>query len=515
VPPELENLTEALQRHLGVQQAQTFEPENITADAIARLAEKRGDSERLEQLWRSPDEAAQDLVEGDPTSAREPLLALRKVLDSSLVVNRYASGVPKSFLPFTPLFVRSRYAGSVYRDLGRSVVEALWDRPGLATTREQIRDQVAGWGVQHPLALLLAPLCRERATEKVRDKALLAAALDADADLRAWADQVVVEDWKAWVQAGPRLSVDEQVETMTGLIGLHLHVALLWRLGDTIPLGSKLVRDRRYPPLFFLMVEGQESDAALAGASSHACLRAACNFLGFWRGRAYDALELVAGQAVEQAATEDETLRNALAPMDWTAPRVWLTLRIRGKRTERAQREFASVLETKLQDQASLHREPDRETVTRLVVEALARPFSGVSLDKFKDFLRGTGRAAGIVGPNQPRSRRRYLLDERGLSLLARLHACRAAEDVRSDEEDRASVEAFLDDIFDRYGMIITTERSRVRERLARGGPLRQLEALFPSEEAVRRNRTVLDRRLDALRLVRRYSDASAVIRLP
>jgi hypothetical protein len=155
--------------------------------------------------------------------------------------------------------------------------------------------------------------------------------------------------------------------------------------------------------------------------------------------------------------------------------------------------------------------------VRRLVVESLARPFSGDSsvVDKVKDFLRGTGRAAGIVGPNDPRSRRRYLLDERGLSLLARLHARRSPEDVRSDEEDKTSVEAFLDDIFDRYGMIITTERSRVREQLAGSGPLRRLEALFPSEEAARRNRAVLDRRLDALRLVRRFSDASAVIRLP
>ena len=322
MPPELDNLTEALQRHLGVQQAQSFEPENITADAIARLVDKLGDSERLEQLWRSLDVATQNLVEGDPTSAREPLLALRKVLDSSLVVSRYASGVPKSFLPFTPLFVRSKYAGSVYRDLGRSVVEGLWARPGLADTRDLIRKQVNRWGTQHPLALLLAPLCQERAGEKAKDKAQLAAAFAVDDDLRLWADRVVVEDWKSWVQAAPRLSVDEQIETMTGLIGLHLHVALLWRLGDTVALGSKTERAHRYPPLFFLAVEGQAGDTALVSAASHACLRAACNFLGFWRKRAYCALELVAGQAVDQAATEDKSLKKALTPGDWTAPRV-------------------------------------------------------------------------------------------------------------------------------------------------------------------------------------------------
>lgn len=192
-----------------------------------------------------------------------------------------------------------------------------------------------------------------------------------------------------------------------------------------------------------------------------------------------------------------------------------MTIGIRGTRTERAQREFATLLGNKLSEQTNTDAKPDPVTVRHLVIESLARPFSGDSLDKFKEFLRGTGRAAGIVGPNQPRSRRRYLLDERGLSLLARLHTCRVPEEVQSDEEDRTSVEAFLDDIFTRYGMIITTERTRVREQLAANGTLRHLEALFPSDEAARRNRIVLDRRLDALRLVRRYSDASAVIRLP
>jgi hypothetical protein len=42
VPLELDNLTEALQRHLGLQQAQTADPDNIAADAIARLVGQRG-----------------------------------------------------------------------------------------------------------------------------------------------------------------------------------------------------------------------------------------------------------------------------------------------------------------------------------------------------------------------------------------------------------------------------------------------------------------------------------------
>jgi hypothetical protein len=39
----IENLTERLQRHLGIQQAQTISPEDFTADGIARLLGRRGD----------------------------------------------------------------------------------------------------------------------------------------------------------------------------------------------------------------------------------------------------------------------------------------------------------------------------------------------------------------------------------------------------------------------------------------------------------------------------------------
>jgi hypothetical protein len=225
---------------------------------------------------------------------------------------------------------------------------------------------------------------------------------------------------------------------------------------------------------------------------------------------------VVARQAVDQAADEDTALRRALKPKTWTDPRLWSTIAIRGgKRTARATEEFKRTLIAQIEEQEALSRKPEEDVVRRLVVEALARPFGGNSsvVDKVKEILRGTGRAAGIVGPNDARSRRRYLLDERGLSLLAHLHACRPESEIRTDEEDRSSVEAFLDDIFDRYGLVVTTERGVVMDALSKvGETMKRLVPLLPSDEAIRRNRALLDRRLDALRLVRRYSDASAVI---
>jgi hypothetical protein len=509
----LDNLTETLQRHLGLQQAQTIDPENIAADAIARLVGQRGDLTRLLGIWGLTGDAATSLVEGDAAAAKEPLRALRRMLDSVLVINASKAGVPKTFRPFSPLMINAQRAGTLYRDMGRSVTEGLWALPGLTEFREQLTSRVRGWGRHHPLALLLEPLCKEVTVEPIRDEALLASAIKSDAVLRTWAERVVVEDWKVWAKAADRLSVDEQFETMTGLIGLHLHVALLWRLGDTAPLRMAGERDR-CRPFFFVTVEGHQIE--VTGGASQACLRAAYNFLGFWRERALRSLEVVARQAVDQAADDDKALRNALKSKSWTEPRLWSTIPIRGgKKTTRATEEFKRTLVAQIEEQEALSRKPEEDAVRRLVVEALARPFGGNSsvVDKVKDFLRGTGRAAGIVGPNDARSRRRYLLDERGLSLLAHLHSCRPESEIRTDEEDRSSVEAFLDDIFDRYGLVVTTERGRVMDALSNvGETMKRLVPLLPSDEAVRRNRAIFDRRLDALRLVRRYSDASAVI---
>src|SRR6185295_1892399 len=98
-----ENLTESLQRHLGLQQAQTFTPEDIAADALGRFLETRGDVARLQLLWDSPDKVGPDLVDHwHAPDHRQVLLALRRVLDASMVVQRRRDGVPKSFLPFTP-----------------------------------------------------------------------------------------------------------------------------------------------------------------------------------------------------------------------------------------------------------------------------------------------------------------------------------------------------------------------------------------------------------------------------
>src|SRR5216117_10106 len=98
--PQLDNLTEALQRHLGLQQAQTFVAENVTADAIARLTGKRGDVTRLFALWSGE---ADDVIDGFIPAEHTPVLrTLQRVLDAGLVVQRYANGSPKAFLPLSP-----------------------------------------------------------------------------------------------------------------------------------------------------------------------------------------------------------------------------------------------------------------------------------------------------------------------------------------------------------------------------------------------------------------------------
>jgi hypothetical protein len=102
------------------------------------------------------------------------------------------------------------------------------------------------------------------------------------------------------------------------------------------------------------------------------------------------------------------------------------------------------------------------------------------------------------------------------LELLLRLHAARAPDTVLSDEDEKQSVAAWLDDIADRYGLIITIERERARqafEQAVNATPaMRALRRHFPSEQAMAANRQFLDQRLDELRFVRRFSDASSIV---
>src|ERR1035438_4571827 len=254
---QLDNLTEALQRHLGLQQAQTFAAENVTADGIARLTGRRGDVTHLFELWS---DKAVDLVDGwDPHEHPSVLRALRHVLGAGLVVQRYANGLPKAFQPLSPEFITNKNTNTVFRDLGRSVVEGLWRDPEVRTA---LKDRIGTWTGRHPLVHVLAPLCDPAKYEdKTGEAGHLADAARRDPQLDKWLDGVVRQDWRTWLRATEILSPDEQIETMTALIGLHLHLALLWRL-----------RDQSAPdtaPCYFVAVAGHGMDQS--------CTRAAYN----------------------------------------------------------------------------------------------------------------------------------------------------------------------------------------------------------------------------------------------
>jgi hypothetical protein len=98
----IENLTERLQRHLGIQQAQTIQPEDFAADGIARFLGRRGDTSLVAQLWREKERAS--LIVGyRPSEHDEALTELVHVLDATLVVQREkGSGRPKTFLLINP-----------------------------------------------------------------------------------------------------------------------------------------------------------------------------------------------------------------------------------------------------------------------------------------------------------------------------------------------------------------------------------------------------------------------------
>jgi hypothetical protein len=496
----LDNIADSLQKHLGIQQAQTFWTENATADAIARLVGTRGNIDRVLSLWDDLAEVGPKLVSGyEAASHLEPLRALRDVLDVSVVVQRHASGAPRSLLPYAPELITTKNVGTVFRDVGRTVVEGLWGGDGFDDEREQIRTRVLTWREAHPVADLLVPLCTAVTLEKSREASAsnFATALGEDPALAQYRDTVVREDWRAWLSMAPHLSVDEQLESMTALISLHLHITTLRRLaaGETEADGV--------PPLLF----------AAAGPTEHRTIaRGSYASYAFWRDRADRSLEIVVRRAVLQLAAQHSELKSALAtPPNWVQARLWETLARGPKQTARQLNQFRELLGGRIEE-ASANKASAAQPV-EIVVSSVAHALGGGVAEKVKAYLRTTGGGAGMIGGD---TRKRYLLDERGLTLFTRLHAHRPAEAVRSSEEDHRSLAAFLDDIFGRYGIILTDEREVVQVARTKGGARgTALWRLMPGSDAMRANRELLDRRLDALRLVRRYSDASAVIHMP
>lgn len=502
----IENLTERLQRHLGIQQAQTIQPEDFAADGIARFLGRRGDPSLVAQLWR--EQERRGLVVGYRPKEHDDVLAeLVRVLDATLVVQREkGSGRPKTFLPLVPELVSAAKSGQLYREMGRTVVEGLWQPTVKRDVRfgAELRRLILSWPEQHPLAHLLQPLCRPIDAPSPETGGNFAAAMASDPQLAQWVNEVVTQDWQAYLVAAKPLSADEQLEMMTGLIGLHAHVALLHRLLDADGTVAK--------PVFFVAATKTPDD-------DRACDRAAYNCFSFWRDQAQPTMRRVARDIIRQAAEQDATLRGSFSTDNWTTPQVWLGQEIKeGGKRKRATHEFREAYEAGLREAAARGEPPNASMLENLLVEALYAAFDTASgpATKVKDYLRNTGRATGIVGPEGTSRRKRYQLDDRALELLLRLHAARLPHTVLSDEDETQSVAAWLDDVAERYGLILTTERERARQRFDRAvgstPAMRALRRHFPSEQTMAVNRQFLDQRLDELRFVRRFSDASSVV---
>jgi hypothetical protein len=502
----IDNVTERLQRHLGIQQAQTIQPEDFAADGIARLVGHRGDPSLVAQLWRAQERPG--LVVGYRPNEHDDVLAqLVRVLDATVVVQREkGSGRPKTFLPLVPELVPAAKSGQLYREAGRTVLEGFWQptekrHPGF---RAELKLLILSWPEQQPLAHLLQQLCRQVDVASPETGANFAAAVMSDPRFAQWVDEVVTQDWKAYLVAAKPLSADEQLEMMTALIGLHAHVALLHRLFDAGAGDAK--------PVFFVAATKSPSD-------DRACDRAAYSCFSFWRDQAQVTMRRVARDIIRHAAEQDATLRDSLSAGNWTASQVWLGQDIReGGKRKRATHEFREAFETGLRNAQVRGGAPTETVLEDLLVEALYAAFDTASgpATKVKDYLRNTGRACGMVGPEGKSRRKRYQLDDRALELLLRLHAARLPDTVRSDEDEKQSVAAWLDDVADRYGLILTNERERARQRFERAvastPAMRALRRHFPGEQAMAVNRQFLDHRLDELRLVRRFSDASSIV---
>jgi hypothetical protein len=214
---------------------------------------------------------------------------LTRVLDGTLVVQRErGSARPKTFLPVAPELVYAAKAGQLYREMGRTVLEGLWQPtekrfPGF---RSRLEHLILSWPQQHSLAQLLQQLCRREEAQTPETGGNFLAVVTSDQRLARWVDNVVAQDWQAHLGAAESLSADEQLEMMTGLIGLHTHVALLHRLIDS--------DSRTAKPAFFIAATKKPDD-------ERACDRAAYNSFSFWRDQAEAAMRRVARDIIHRA----------------------------------------------------------------------------------------------------------------------------------------------------------------------------------------------------------------------
>ena len=490
--PAFKNLTTLAQQRLGIQQAQTITAETIASDAIARLHGRRGDVQRLVDLWQRPEAdlvGTAALLTGAPERIRGLL--------GGLTVARSRLGTPHTFLPYTPELITDRNVSQIFRDMGATVVDALWGGVD-SELAAGIREVTGGWSF-HPLARVFAALCVARPIPSPRgateSRSYLRALFDETtaSPLASWARGTVTEDWTAWVAASSGMSIDEQLQTFSVLIGLHLHVALQWRLA---PSGAR--------PLSFCVTP----DAA-AGP----LVTASCNVYQWWQGRTLAVLQAMSLEQVDAVADENPDLSAALDANDAAVLSRWRLVRVESARQKSADlfhQRYQDEL-TRRTDAAQTHQmQQSRNDAREIVRDALLHPFAP-SAEKFRDYLRQTGRAAAYVGPDRGYSRKRYQIDARLLGLLARLHTSRDEMKIRTSEEERYSIEGFLDDIFDRYGILITRGREAAEAALATES-MKPLLRFLPNEALTEANRHDVEQLLEGLRLLRRYSDDSAVL---
>src|SRR5439155_26572593 len=169
----------------------------------------------------------------------------------------------------------------------------------------RLEDVILAWQQQHSLAQLLQQLCRREQAQTPETGGNFVAAVTSDQRLARWVENVVAEDWHAYLAAAEPLSADEQLDMMTGLIGLHTHVALLHRLMDSDSLTAK--------PAFFIAATKKRDD-------DRACDRAAYNRFSLWRDQAEPAMRRVARDIIQGAVEQDRARKDSRLAGHRTAP---------------------------------------------------------------------------------------------------------------------------------------------------------------------------------------------------
>ena len=471
---KLPSLTLSAQKKLGIQQAQSINSIGLMSDIVLQLVGIRGSQAELGTLFKNPG----DYLEGPGKDDERVHESVRALLNSLAIPSRFG-GTPEVYRPFHSALVNSSAASKNFRGIGSTVVGGLLG--GRASdVAKKVGEVLANWE-HHQVASIFRPFCTAETEPSPEDKSFLREIRNTGGThVSNWIEKYCAQDWDVWTSVAKGLSIEEQMDSMAMLAGLHLHRLLQIQLEDSLNAG--------------ILCFDPDIVNTAPSTSIYAYYRHRVPV--FLRRVAEGEVDRISQQHPELASYELEVTRNR-----------WCAQVFFESRSKKESENFRGKFETTLNREVATWMSSRGNTVpiTREAAKfAIINAYISTTknLDKkIVSYFRDTGTIADIVGPATARHKR-HLMTPKLLSLLASLHVSRSTTQIETQESEHRSLPAFFDDLRVRYGILIS--RSQLRP-----SGLGWESRVPPSLDD---NAALVSNALERMGQLRRYSDHSAIL---